>query len=298
LIRAGKVHRLTEDHTMTAVALKAGLMTREEAAQAEQNNSLTRAIGTHPSVQVDTLLVECQAGDCFLMLTDGFYSYISEAEVNGLYPQLAMGAPLQSLVDLAKSRGGRDNITALLVNIAGDPTRTMKLAPVDTRMTALQQIPLFAHLSYKERSAVLAISTQRTFPAGHPIVLEGAEGDDMYVVVSGRVVVEKEKQRIGELSAGGHFGEMVLVDRAPRSATVRSLEPTDVMVINRNDMMTLMRKENMISVKLLWSLVQTMSERLRTANTGMVAARQELAGQRDTPEDGQQEAPFNPTSES
>ncbi|MFO0658941.1 MAG: protein phosphatase 2C domain-containing protein [Polyangiaceae bacterium] len=296
LIRHGKVHRLTEDHTMTAVALKAGLMSKEEAVAAEQSNSLTRAVGTHPSVQVDTLLVECQPGDCFLLVTDGFYSYMSEGEVNGLFPQLATGAPLQSLIELAKSRGGRDNITALLVSITGDMARTVKLAPVDTRMMALQQIPLFAHLSYKERSAVLAVSSQRTFPADHPIVLEGAEGDDMYVIVSGRVVVEKEKQRIGELGPGGHFGEMVLVDRAPRSATVRTLEPSDVMVINRNDMMTLMRKETMISVKLLWSFVQTMSERLRTASTGMVAARQELVEQKSEPPSGP-EAPFNSTTE-
>lgn len=295
LLRHNKTHRLTEDHTMVAVALKAGLMTREEAAAAEANhtNSLTRAVGTHQSVQVDTLLVECQPGDCFLLATDGFYSYMQDEEVKGLFPQLGHGAPLQSLIQLAKDRGGRDNITALTVKISGDPAKTMALQAVDTYMGMLQQMPLFAHLSYKERSAVLALSTQRSFPAGHPIVLEGTDGEEMYVLVAGEVVVEKLGQKLGRLGPGNYFGEMVLIDRAARSATVRAVENCEVIMITRSDLMALMKKEQTIAVKLLWSFVQTLTERLRTANTGVVEARKELAIVQATGT----EAPFIPASE-
>ena len=58
LIRQGKVHRLTEDHTMLAMALKAGVGKKEDFADSDWANSLTRAVGPQPSVQVDTLLLD------------------------------------------------------------------------------------------------------------------------------------------------------------------------------------------------------------------------------------------------
>ena len=82
---------------------------------------------------------------------------------------------------------------------------------------------------------------------------------------------------IAELRAGGHFGEMGLIDNAPRSATVRATEPTRVMVIARADLMNLMKRESILAVKLLWSFVQVLSDRLRATNSELSEARQELA---------------------
>jgi serine/threonine protein phosphatase PrpC len=281
-VRQGKVHRLTEDHTMMAMALKAGLMKKEDLADSDWANSLTRAVGPQPSVQVDTLLVECQAGDRFLLCSDGLHGYLQDDEVPALLGGLGSTTTVPRLIDLANERGGKDNITALLVTLSGDPSPTLIAAPSDTRMGILERIPLFAFLNYKERAVVLSVAAMRSFAAGSEIVVEGAEGDDMFVVVSGKVAVEKAGQRIGELQAGGHFGEMGLVDHAPRSATVRALDATECMVIGRVEMMNLMRKEQMLAVKLLWSFVQTLSERLRHANTGMVS---------------RNDAPFDPSSE-
>jgi CRP-like cAMP-binding protein len=70
---------------------------------------------------------------------------------------------------------------------------------------------------------------------------------------------------------------MGLIDNEPRSATVRATEPTRVMVVSRNDLMALMKKEPVLAVKLLWSFVQVLSDRLRAANSNLSEARQELA---------------------
>ncbi len=86
---------------------------------------------------------------------------------------------------------------------------------------------------------------------------------------------------------------LVLIDRAARSATVRAVENCEVIMITRSDLMALMKKEQTIAVKLLWSFVQTLTERLRTANTGVVEARKELAIVQATGT----EAPFIPASE-
>src|SRR5207245_9949593 len=106
---------------------------------------------------------------------------------------------------------------------------------------------------------------------------EARAGVERCVVVGGRVASEKNGVEIAELVAGGHFGEMGLVDNAPRSATVRATEPTLCMVIGRPELMNLMRKEQVLAVKLLWSFVQVLSERLGATNAELSEARQELA---------------------
>ena len=70
---------------------------------------------------------------------------------------------------------------------------------------------------------------------------------------------------------------MGLIDNAPRSATVRAVEPTRVMIITRAELMNLMRKEAVLAVKLLWSFVQVISDRLRATNAELSQTRQELA---------------------
>jgi len=284
LIRQGKMHRLTEDHTMLAMALKAGIGKKEDFADSDWANSLTRAVGPQPSVQVDTLLIECQPNDRFFLCSDGLHGYLTDEEAPQLVGSLGTTTPLSKMIDLANDRGGKDNITGVLVTVQGDPNPTMHTVPLDTKMGLLEKIPLFAFLNYKERSSVLSIITTRVFAPGAEIIREGTQGEDLFILMKGRVLVEKSGLKIGELATGAYFGEMGLVDNAPRSATIRATEQAECMIITRADMMGIMRREQMMAVKLLWSFVQTLSERLRTANTIVVEAR---AGS----------VPFNPQSE-
>ena len=79
-----------------------------------------------------------------------------------------------------------------------------------------------------------------------------------------------------ELHPGVHFGEMALVDQSPRSATVRARDATRVLVIGRKQFYTLIRKEPVLAVKLLWSFVQVLSHRLRETNEQLQGAKTEL----------------------
>ncbi len=277
LVRQGQCHRLTEDHTLVSAQLKAGTITREQAATSQYRNVITRAVGIQESVQVDTLIVDVLPGDAFVLCSDGLHGYLQDEEV----APLAAAVPPRDLpkrfIDLANERGGKDNITAVVVTVQGDGTVAQEAAEAQSRMEALRKIPLFRHLTYKEQTAVLSIATTRTFPAGREIVIEGQPGEELFIVIRGRVAIEKNGVEIAELRAGGHFGEMGLIDNAPRSATVRATEPTRVMVISRADLMNLMKRESILAVKMLWSFVQVLSDRLRAANTELSEARQELA---------------------
>jgi serine/threonine protein phosphatase PrpC len=277
LVRHGQCHRLTEDHTLVAAQLKAGTITKEQAASSQYRNVITRAVGIQESVQVDTLIVDLVPGDTFILCSDGLHGYLEDEEMLPLVSGMGPGDLPRKLVDIANERGGKDNITAVVVKVAGDGAVAEETSEAQSRMEALRKIPLFRHLTYKEQTAVLSIATTRTYPAGREIVVEGQPGEELFVVIRGRVVIEKNGVEIAELRAGGHFGEMGLIDNAPRSATVRATEPTRTMVISRSDLMNLMKRESILAVKLLWSFVQVLSDRLRVANSELSEVRQELA---------------------
>ncbi|MGA9522442.1 MAG: Stp1/IreP family PP2C-type Ser/Thr phosphatase [Myxococcaceae bacterium] len=277
LVRQGQCHRLTEDHTLVSAQLKAGTITREQAATSQYRNVITRAVGIQESVQVDTLIVDLLPGDTFVLCSDGLHGYLQDEEVAPLSAAVPPRDLPKRFVDLANERGGKDNITAVVVTLQGDGTVAQEAAEAQSRMEALRKIPLFRHLTYKEQTAVLSIASTRTFPGGREIVVEGQPGEELFIVIRGRVSIEKNGVEIAELRAGGHFGEMGLIDNAPRSATVRATEPTRVMVISRADLMNLMKRESILAVKMLWSFVQVLSDRLRAANTELSEARQELA---------------------
>ncbi len=277
LVRNGQAHRLTEDHTLVAAQLKAGTITKEQVANSPYRNVITRAVGIQESVQVDTLLVDVLPGDLFLLCSDGLHGYLSDDELAPLVATTPKQELVKKLVAMANDRGGRDNITAVVVAVGGGEKPSEEAVEAQSRMEALRKIPLFRHLTYKEQTAVLSIASTRTFPAGREIVVAGQPGEELFVVIRGRVAIEKNGVDIAELRSGGHFGEMGLIDNAPRSATVRAVEPTRVMVISRPDLMNLMRRESILAVKMLWSFVQVLSDRLRATNSELSEARQELA---------------------
>ena len=196
LVRNGQCHRLTEDHTLVAAQLKAGTITKEQAATSQYRNVITRAVGIQESVQVDTLIVDLLPGDIFMLCSDGLHGYLADEEVA---PMVAAASRRRScpkrFIELANERGGKDNITAVVVRRrAGDgATPSEETAEAQSRMEALRKIPLFRHLTYKEQTAVLSIATTRTFPAGREIVIEGQPGDELFVVIRGRVVDREER---------------------------------------------------------------------------------------------------------
>jgi len=115
-IRSTDVIQLTEDHTLIAWQLKQGLITQEEAKHSRHRNVITRAVGNRDYVQVDTSVVELELGDQFLLCSDGLHGYLRPQEI----PEIAASggeAAVKRFIDLANARGGRDNITAVLVEV-------------------------------------------------------------------------------------------------------------------------------------------------------------------------------------
>jgi protein phosphatase len=115
-IRGDKTCQITEDHTLIAWQIKQGLISPDEAKTSPHRNVITRAVGNREYVEVDTRVVDIQAGDRYLLCSDGLHGYL---EIDEIADVVALGGDnaVESFVKLALTRGGRDNITAVLVEI-------------------------------------------------------------------------------------------------------------------------------------------------------------------------------------
>ncbi|MFZ9886344.1 MAG: Stp1/IreP family PP2C-type Ser/Thr phosphatase [Myxococcota bacterium] len=288
MVRQGQIHQLSEDHSYCTEMIKRGKMTREQARNSPYSNVITRAVGIQESVQVDTLLFDVLPGDTFLLCSDGLHGYTEDPNelADLLSAEDAEGMP-QSLVDLANARGGKDNITALVIRGVSDAhdlvLEQKRTEEVNLKLDTLKKIPIFRYLTYQELVKVLNITYLVNHEAGATILREGDSGEELYIVLAGKVAVSKGGTEIAELHAGVHFGEMALVDQSPRSATVTAREATRLLVVQRRSFYTLIRKEPVLAVKLLWSFVQVLSRRLRDTNDQLSGARSALDSTKDVP---------------
>jgi serine/threonine protein phosphatase PrpC len=117
-IRGGRAEQITEDHTLIAWQIKQGLISADEAKTSPHRNVITRAVGNRDYVEVDTLVVAMRPGDRYLLCSDGLHGYFEDGSEIAIIAALGGDAAVQRFIELANSRGGRDNITAVLVEIA------------------------------------------------------------------------------------------------------------------------------------------------------------------------------------
>jgi protein phosphatase len=114
-IRGDAAEQLTEDHTLIAWQLSQGIITPEQAKRSPHKNVITRAVGNRDYVQVDTSMKKIAAGDRFLICSDGLHNYVANHELPVFFD-----GPLETtaakLIDLANTRGGKDNITVICVS--------------------------------------------------------------------------------------------------------------------------------------------------------------------------------------
>ncbi len=120
LYRDGRARQLTDDHSWIQDQVRAGLLSPEEAKESRFRNIITRSVGFEPSVQPDMQDLIVQAGDCYILCSDGLSNYLSLEEIaQVLTTQYYRDAP-RTLIAMANDRGGDDNVTCVCVYAAND----------------------------------------------------------------------------------------------------------------------------------------------------------------------------------
>jgi serine/threonine protein phosphatase PrpC len=282
LLRGGQVVQLTEDHSLLNELLRRGRITRdglESSPYKAYKNAVTRAVGVYETVQSDTFDFEILPGDQFLLCTDGLHSYLKDDELVGLLSSEDLAETPKRLVELANAGGGHDNITAIVVR-AGSATPEVadsRAEELTRKIELLKQMPLFRHLSYKEVIRVLNVTEVREYEAGDAVIQEGDVGEEMFILLKGKIRVHKNEAFITYLAPGSHMGEMALVDRSRRSASATAEEKSRLLTLKRKDFYQIIRKDPTLSVKLLWSFVQVLTDRLRKTTADLSGARLEAS---------------------
>ncbi len=279
LVRDHQAHQLTEDHSLVWHMLKTGRLTKEEAENSPYTNVITRSVGSKPTVQVDTLFVECMSHDRFLLCSDGFHNYLKrEEELAQMSARLPLDDFVTTCIALAHEGGGRDNVTVIAVQVdAVQRTGGEAGISVPRKVEALKRIRLFSPCNAHELVRILNIVHVRSYEPGDVIIAEDTVGDDFFILVGGKVEVLKKGQLLLILGPGAPFGETALLERVTRSATVLALEPAKVMLIHGHDFYAMLAQEPAMAVKLLRGFVLALHQRLRTTSAALVAARGALA---------------------
>jgi CRP/FNR family cyclic AMP-dependent transcriptional regulator len=143
-----------------------------------------------------------------------------------------------------------------------------------TTLEILAQIDLFNGLPQAHLKRVVDIGVEEQYRSSATIFAEGSPGDKFYLIVEGAVRISRIVPGMGEealavLKAGNYFGEMSLIDDAPRSATAVCHEKCRLFVVNRRDLEDLLFVDRDLAYELLWNWVRTLSRRLRATNDKM-----------------------------
>lgn len=115
LLRGGELQQLTEDHTQAQLLYRQGEITREELDRHPARNRLTRAVGVSSVVNADHTEVQLEPGDVLLLCSDGLYGMLDPVTLRECLRQAVRQRDCGCLIDAANSRGGRDNITAVII---------------------------------------------------------------------------------------------------------------------------------------------------------------------------------------
>jgi len=125
--RGGHLSQITRDHSLLQEQIDAGLITPEQAAFSSNKNLVTRAVGVEDTLLLETHLHEIQAGDVYLLCSDGLSDMIDDSNMaRVLHDNESLPAAGQALIDAANEAGGRDNIAVILVRVAGGAGSAVK----------------------------------------------------------------------------------------------------------------------------------------------------------------------------
>ena len=125
----------------------------------------------------------------------------------------------------------------------------------------MRDVPLFAGLLPSELDRIALVMKPRNVAAGDVVCTEGEPGHELYVIAQGEAAVERGGHTLTKLHTGDHFGELALLDRGPRSATVRALSDTHLYVLGEVSLAALLNEVPALAQKLLAAL----AARLRKA---------------------------------
>jgi len=130
----------------------------------------------------------------------------------------------------------------------------------DTYLEHLASVPLFAACSRKDLQRIARASDEVQIPAGRTLMKQDDVGRECFVLVDGKVKVERNGRKVATLGPGAYFGELSLLDKGPRTATVTAESPITVLVLGPREFSAVLDEVPQLAHKLLTALAQQVRE--------------------------------------
>ncbi len=128
----------------------------------------------------------------------------------------------------------------------------------DRKVELIRSVPLFARCSKHELAEIASIADEIDLPAGKDFIRQGDRGREFFVLLDGEADVTQRGRRINTMKQGDFFGEIALVTKMPRTATVTATTDVRVLVITERDFGALLKRSPDIG----WSVAQALAERV------------------------------------
>jgi CRP/FNR family cyclic AMP-dependent transcriptional regulator len=126
----------------------------------------------------------------------------------------------------------------------------------DAKLELLKGVPLFARCSKKELAEIAQIADEIDLPEGKQLTKEGGRGREFFVLVDGTADVRRKRRKIGTLGPGDFLGEIALVTRTPRTATVTTSSPVRALVVSEQNFRRLLERSPDVQIKVLEALAE------------------------------------------
>jgi CRP/FNR family transcriptional regulator, cyclic AMP receptor protein len=124
----------------------------------------------------------------------------------------------------------------------------------------LAAVPLFEGLSKKQLRRISSLMTRLDRPAGKVLTREGEQGSEFFIVLEGEVEVRQGDRVVATRGPGEYVGEIALLDRRPRTATVVATTPVSVEVLSRREFMSLLAQAPELSEQILATVAQRLAD--------------------------------------
>ena len=132
----------------------------------------------------------------------------------------------------------------------------------DSKIEQLSQVRLFSAFNKKELGLITRASDEVAFPAGKELVKQGSTGHEFFLILEGECSVRRDGRHVATLKDGEYFGELALLDRAPRNATVVAETPVTLLVLGQREFNGVLDEVPVLAHKML----TVMAHRVREAD--------------------------------
>ena len=261
LLRKGLVHKLTQDHVQGDELHDS--LPGQARPMVQPRLPLSRALGPATSVETETMSLQLADSDRVLLTSSWLHRGLDDLAIREAAGDPVPDGVTARLLGTARTNGVDQDVCCALMDVGqvGAPSTAAQ-----GRLATLARIPLFAYLTERELLAIAGITRPVRYRSGGAVFKQGEPGQGLYLVVQGELAVEKDAAEIARIGPGANFGEMSMLDQPQRSATVRALEDSELLLITRNAFFSLLKRDPTLAVKVLWNMLLRLSANLRAAN--------------------------------